>query len=292
LTAATQTFAIGTSGISPAFSSSTSTHTLNIPMASTTSVTAGLLSKADYDLFNSKQAALTAGSGISIGSGTISATGLTTSNLAANAGITNAQLANSSINFGATSISLGGTITTVAGLSNITATNFIGTLSGTANAASKLSIARNINGIAFDGTADITLAASAGTLTGTTLATNVVNSTLAGVGTITSGNWNGSVIPVLYGGTGVTTSTGAGSVVLNNSPTLSSPSFTNTTTANILKLTGDFNTMGTNVPYDNTPYIDNSGFVIHSYTELGVGSTVSLVATGKNSETLNRIWSF
>lgn len=54
LTANTQTFAIGTSGTAPAFNSATSTHTLNIPMASATGVTAGLLSKTDYDAFNAK----------------------------------------------------------------------------------------------------------------------------------------------------------------------------------------------------------------------------------------------
>jgi len=56
LTAGTQTFAIGTSGNAPAFSSSTSTHTLNIPMASSgASVTAGLLSNAEYTTLNAKQ---------------------------------------------------------------------------------------------------------------------------------------------------------------------------------------------------------------------------------------------
>jgi len=65
LTAATQTFATpGTTGTAPNWSSVTSTHTLNIPLASATSVTAGLISKSDYDNFNSKQAALTGGSGI------------------------------------------------------------------------------------------------------------------------------------------------------------------------------------------------------------------------------------
>jgi hypothetical protein len=60
LTASTQTFAIGTSGTAPAFSSATSTHTLNIPMASTASVTAGLLSKTDYDAFTAKLGTSTA----------------------------------------------------------------------------------------------------------------------------------------------------------------------------------------------------------------------------------------
>lgn len=57
LTAATQTFAVGTAGTAPAFSSATSTHTLNIPMASAASVTAGLISKSDYDTFNGKLSA-------------------------------------------------------------------------------------------------------------------------------------------------------------------------------------------------------------------------------------------
>jgi hypothetical protein len=55
LTGAIQTFATpGSAGTAPAWSSAGTQHTLNIPMASTTSVTAGLLSKARYDLFNTR----------------------------------------------------------------------------------------------------------------------------------------------------------------------------------------------------------------------------------------------
>jgi len=55
LTAATQFFATpGTTGTAPAFVSSAATHTLNIPLASATSVTAGLISKTDYDSFAAK----------------------------------------------------------------------------------------------------------------------------------------------------------------------------------------------------------------------------------------------
>jgi hypothetical protein len=54
LTGAVQTLANGTSGTAPAFSSTGTTHTLNIPLANTASVTAGLLSKAEYDTFNGK----------------------------------------------------------------------------------------------------------------------------------------------------------------------------------------------------------------------------------------------
>jgi hypothetical protein len=62
-TGSSQTLAIGTSGTAPAWSSASNTHTLNIPMASTATVTAGLLSKADYDTFNAKLGTATAFSG-------------------------------------------------------------------------------------------------------------------------------------------------------------------------------------------------------------------------------------
>jgi hypothetical protein len=59
LTNQVQTFGIGSLGTSPAFSSSTATHTLHIPMASSTSVTAGLLSNTDWNTFNSKLSSFT-----------------------------------------------------------------------------------------------------------------------------------------------------------------------------------------------------------------------------------------
>ena len=50
-------------------------------------------------------------------------------------------------------------------------------------------------------------AAPAGTLTGTTLASNVTGSSLTGVGTITSGVWNGTGIDIAHGGTNNTAQT-------------------------------------------------------------------------------------
>ena len=207
ITSGTQTLTVGTTGTAPAFSSASSTHTLNIPMASESSVTAGLLSKTQYDLLNAKQTALTAGagSGISISGGTISATGLTTSNLSSTAGITNAQLANSTTTLGSTTMTLGGTVTSVTGLTSVSSTGFTGALTGNASTATTLATARNINGTPFDGSANITIVADAGTLSGTTLKSTVTSSSLTGVGTITSGTWNGSTLAVEYGGTGATT---------------------------------------------------------------------------------------
>ncbi|MFM1776202.1 MAG: hypothetical protein RJA53_1812 [Bacteroidota bacterium] len=102
---------------------------------------------------------------------------------------------------------------------NVTAPNFL----GNATTATKLAATKNINGVPFDGSADITIATNSNTLTGTTLASNIVNSSLSSVATITSGVWNGSTIGIAYGGTGTTTSTGSGSLVLSNSPTLVTP---------------------------------------------------------------------
>ena len=56
LTALTQTFAVGTSGTDFGISSSTSTHTFNLPTASATN--RGALSSADWTTFNNKQNAL------------------------------------------------------------------------------------------------------------------------------------------------------------------------------------------------------------------------------------------
>lgn len=58
-------------------------------------------------------------------------------------------------------------------------------LSGNANSATRLRNPRNINGIAFDGTQDITIPVNGDNVTGTRLANNVVNSNLQTLGTLT-----------------------------------------------------------------------------------------------------------
>ena len=61
-------------------------------------------------------------------------------------------------------------------------------VTGIAGSATKLATARNINGVAFDGSGDITITstADAGTLTGTTLKSTVTGSSLTSVGTLTN----------------------------------------------------------------------------------------------------------
>lgn len=69
----------------------------------------------------------------------------------------------------------------------VQANTFIGaSLTGNAFSASKLQISRKINGIPFDGTNDITITASAETLTGESLNPAVTMSSLVQVGTLSS----------------------------------------------------------------------------------------------------------
>lgn len=68
--------------------------------------------------------------------------------------------------------------------------------------ATVLATARTINGVAFNGSANITVTAAADTLTGTSLTGTILGSSLTSVGTITTGVWNGTIITSGYGGTG------------------------------------------------------------------------------------------
>lgn len=75
--------------------------------------------------------------------------------------------------------------------------------SGNAATATTLQTARLINGVSFNGSADITVTAAAGTLSGTTLNATVTGSSLTSVGTIATGTWQGTAIAGQFGGTGV-----------------------------------------------------------------------------------------
>ena len=74
--------------------------------------------------------------------------------------------------------------------SNVTAPNFL----GNASTATKLAAPKNINGVAFDGSADITIAAAASTLSGTVQVAN------GGTGLTTAG-LTGQVLTTVAGGT-------------------------------------------------------------------------------------------
>ena len=87
--------------------------------------------------------------------------------------------------------------------------NVTGDVTGNADTATALETARTINGTSFDGTANITVTAAAGTLTGTELNSSVVTSSLTALGTIATGVWNATDIAVAHGGTGASDAAGA-----------------------------------------------------------------------------------
>ena len=123
--------------------------------------------------------------------------------------VANGKLTNSSITIGSTAISLGSSATTIAGLTSVTSTGFTGALTGNASTATTLATARNINGVSFNGSADITVTAAAGTLSGATLASGVTASSLTSVGTLTALTVTGAI--TANGGiavTGAITATG------------------------------------------------------------------------------------
>jgi len=197
------------------------------------------------------QEGLTAGSGISINAGTISATGLTTSNLANNAAIMNSQLANSVTTLGSTTMTLGGTVTSVTGLTSLAATNLTGTLTGnvtgnvtgdlTGNASTATALARGrtisttgditYTSESFDGSANVTGTA---TLTNTTVtagsygsSTAIPTFTVDSKGRLTAASTVGIIAGVNTLNYTSTTSYASGGTVSGTSLTLAAADGTN-----------------------------------------------------------------
>jgi len=180
LTTQIQNFGVpGNAGLSPNWTSLNNTHTLHIPLAASSGVIAGLISNSDYNNFNN--------------SAQNSITGITT-----NGNNGSATLSGHAINIpNYTLVGLAGSAnanTIFAGPANGSAANAVfrnlvsndipnnaANTTGNAATASKLITPKNINGVAFDGTNDISIAS---------------------VGTITAGTWSASVIGANYGGAG------------------------------------------------------------------------------------------
>ena len=143
--------------------------------------------------------------------------GLTSVGTLTNLTVTN-PIAGSITGNAGTATNLTGLTTSVATLNNLSGVNSGDqtTITGNAGTATKLAASKTINGVAFDGTADITAPAAAETLTGTTLKSTVTGSSLTSVGTITSGVWSGTAVAIQKGGTGLTTVGTNGQVLTSN----------------------------------------------------------------------------
>jgi hypothetical protein len=121
-----------------------------------------------------------------------------------------------SFTLGSTAINLGDTIETIAGMTSITSTTFVGALTGNASTATTLSTARTINGVSFDGSANITITAS--------------NPNALTIGTgLTGTSYNGSSAVTIAAVAASTTS--AGIVQLSDSVSTSSSILAATPTA-------------------------------------------------------------
>jgi len=147
-------------------------------------------------------AVLTSATGLPVATGISGlGTGIATA-LAVNTGSAGAPV----VNGGALGTPSGGTLT------NCT---FPTLNQSTTGSAATLTTSRNINGIAFNGSADITVTAAASTLTGSTLASGVTASSLTSVGTIGTGTWQGTSISTTYTDAKVTSVGGAAGAVSN-----------------------------------------------------------------------------
>ena len=147
----------------------------------------------------------TTGSSTAIPVITINAKGLTTSISTAAVVAPAGTLSGTTLAAGVTGSSLT-SVGTLAGLTvtaaiNGSVTGSSGSTTGNAATATKLITPRAINGVNFDGSADITVTAAAGTLSGTTLAAGVTGSSLTSVGTLTGLSTSGQITSTLAIGT-------------------------------------------------------------------------------------------
>lgn len=140
------------------------------------------------------------------------------------------------------------------------------TITGNAGTATALQTARNINGVAFDGTANITVTSAAGTLTGATLNSGVTASSLTSVGTLTGLTMGGT----LAMGTNNITSTGS---LGTTGSRLTKGWFTDLEVTNAItgSVTGNAATVTTNA--NLTGPITSSGNTTSVASQTGTGST-------------------
>lgn len=119
---------------------------------------------------------------------------------------------------------------------------------------------------------------AASNLTGTTLPSSIVTSSLTTVGTIATGVWNGTTIATIYGGTGLTTYT-TGDILY--------ASATNTLSKLAVGTTGYTLTVASGAPIWKPPYVRTSFTATASQTTFSATYNVGYVQVFMNGVLLN-----
>lgn len=150
----------------------------------------------------------------------------------------------------------------------------------TTGSAATLTTSRNINGVAFNGSADITITSAAGTLTGTTLNATVVNSSLTSVGTITTGTWQGTAIGLGFGGTGLT-SGGTANQMLGMNAAGNASQYKTFSSSNGITITHSVGGVAFANTFNPTPQTLADGATITWNVASGGNAKVTLAGTGR-----------
>ena len=194
------------------------------------------------------------GSGSVSSASTISALAVTNAMLAGS--IANAKLSNSSVTVGSTAIALGATSTTLAGLTSVTSTTFVGALTGNASTATSATTAGTITSQANSAT---TTAASANTASTIVLRDASGNFTAGTITAALTGNVTGNVTGALTGNASTATSAAAW------------------TTARTITLAGD---LSGSVSIDGSANVTLTATVAGDTVALGTDTTGNYVAAG------------
>jgi hypothetical protein len=233
---------VGTDGITVTGGTSAVVGTVSIAQAKATASQNGYLASTDWTTFNSKQPT---------GNYATSATGDVSWPAPTGAGpVTTALVAttNATITTLSALVSVG-TITTGIWHGTPIGAAFVSTLNqNTTGSAATLTTPRAINGVNFDGSVAITVTAAAGTLSGTTLNSTVVTSSLTSVGTITAGIWTGTTISVANGGTGITTVPTNGQIPIGNGSTYTAAAITSGSGISVINGVGTITIASTVAP--------------------------------------------
>ena len=207
----------------------------------------------------------------------------------ASATVANSNLVNSSITIGSTSTALGATSTTLAGLTSVTSTNFVGNLTGSATSASFASTApySGLIGTPAGIVSGSTLAAGSGQGS-TTLTTNGVSSgdvTATGLGTAGTPTFAGLTISTnavaINNTNGITTNAATFPIANSTATTINLGG--SATAINIGASTGT-TTVNNNLSVLGTLYVQGSVTAISS-SNLYVADQFILLASGSANNT-------